>query len=42
MIKRIYDKNEIKINIPNHEMKELLYLYTKNARFTEEQNICTN
>ena len=31
MIKRIYDKNEININIPRHGMKELLYLYPKNA-----------
>ena len=33
-IKRIYDKNEIKTNIPKQEMKELLYLCTKNAHLT--------
>ena len=34
IIKRIYDKNEINTNIPKQEMKELLYLCTKNAHFT--------
>ena len=34
IIKRTYDKNEIKTNIPKQEMKELLYLCTKNAHFT--------
>ena len=30
----IYDKNEINTNVPKKEMKELLYLCTKNAHFT--------
>ena len=34
IIKRIYDKNEINTSIPKQEMKELLYLCTKNAYFT--------
>ena len=34
IIKRIYDKNETNIDIPKQEMKELLYLCTKNAHFT--------
>ena len=34
IIKRIYDKNEINTNKPKQEMKELLYLCTKNAHFT--------
>ena len=33
IIKRIYDK-EINTDIPKKEMRELLYLYTKNAHFT--------
>ena len=33
IIKRIYDKNEINTNIPKQDMKELLYLCTKNAHF---------
>ena len=33
IIKRIYDK-EINTDIPKTEMRELLYLYTKNAHFT--------
>ena len=31
-IKRIYDENKINTNIPKQEMKELLYLCTKNAQ----------
>ena len=31
IIKRIYEKNEINTSIPKQEMKELLYLCTKNA-----------
>ena len=38
LIKIIYDKNEINTNIPKHEMKELLYLWTKNAHFTLNSN----
>ena len=34
LIKRIYDRNEINTNIAKQEMKELLYLCTKNAHFT--------
>ena len=34
IIKRIYNKNEINTNIPKQEMRELLYLCTKNAHFT--------
>ena len=34
IIKRIYDKKEINTDIPKKEMKELLYLCTKNAHFT--------
>ena len=34
IIKRIYDKNEINTNILKQEMKELLYLCSKNAHFT--------
>ena len=34
IIKRIYNKNETNIDIPKQEMKELLYLCTKNAHFT--------
>ena len=34
IIKRIYDTNEINTNIWKQEMKELLYLCTKNANFT--------
>ena len=33
MIKRIYNKKEINTDIPNKEMKKLLYLCTKNALF---------
>ena len=32
--KRIYDKKEINTDIPKKEMRELLYLCTKNAHFT--------
>ena len=32
--KRIYDKKEINADIPKKEMRELLYLCTKNAHFT--------
>ena len=34
IIKRIYDKKEINTDIPKKEMRELLYLCTKNAHFT--------
>ena len=34
IIKRIYDTNEININIWKQKMKEWLYLCTKNANFT--------
>ena len=34
IIKRIYDKKEINTDIPKEEMRELLYLCTKNAHFT--------
>ena len=34
IIKRMYDRNEINTNIAKQEMKELLYLCTKNAHFT--------
>ena len=34
IVKRIYDKKEINTDMPKKEMKELLYLYTKNAHFT--------
>ena len=34
IIEIIYDKNEINTNIPTQEMKELLYLRTKNTHFT--------
>ena len=40
IIKRIYDKNEININIPKQEMKELLYLCTTNAHFTLNSKTC--
>ena len=34
VIKRIYDKNETDTNMAKQEMKELLYLCTKNEHFT--------
>ena len=34
IIIRIYDKNKINTNIQKQEMKDLLYLCTKNAHFT--------
>ena len=34
IVKRIYDKKEINTEMPKKEMKELLYLCTKNAHFT--------
>ena len=34
IIKRIFNKNKINTKIPKQEMKELLYLCTKNAHFT--------
>ena len=34
IIKSIYDKKEINTDIPKKEMRELLYLCTKNAHFT--------
>ena len=34
IIKRIYDKTEINTDIPNKEIRKLLYLCTKNAHFT--------
>ena len=34
IVKRIYDKKEINTDMPKKEMKELLYLCTKNAHFT--------
>ena len=34
LIKRIYDKNETDTNMAKQEMKELLYLCTKNEHFT--------
>ena len=34
IIKRIYDKKEINTDLPKKEMRELLYLCTKNAHFT--------
>ena len=34
IIKRTYDKKEINTDIPKKEMRELLYLCTKNAHFT--------
>ena len=34
IIKRIYDKKEINTDVPKKEMRELLYLCTKNAHFT--------
>ena len=40
--KRINDKNEINTNLSKQEMKELLYLCTKNADFTLNSKVCTN
>ena len=34
IIKHIYDKSGINTDIPNKEMRKLLYLFTKNAHFT--------
>ena len=34
IIERTNDKNEINTNIPKQEMKELIYLCTKNTHFT--------
>ena len=34
IIKKTYHKNELHTNLPKHEMKELLYLCTKNTHFT--------
>ena len=34
IIRHIYDKKEINTDIPKKEMRELLYLCTKNAHFT--------
>ena len=42
IIKRMHDKYEINTNIPKQEMKELLYLCTKNADFTLNSKVCTN
>ena len=39
IIEIIYDKNEINTNIPKQEMKELLYLRTKNTHFTLNSKI---
>ena len=39
IIEIIYDKNEINTNIPKQEMKELLYLRTKNTHLTLNSKI---
>ena len=33
ILKRVYEKKEIITTVPKHEMKELLYLCTKNIHF---------
>ena len=39
ILRRIYEKKEIVTDIPRCEMRELLYLYTKNVHFTFNSNI---
>ena len=34
IIKRIYDNKNINTDVPKNELREILYLYTKNAHFT--------
>ena len=41
ILNRIYEKNEIKTNIPREDMKLLLEMCTKNVHFTYDQKIYT-
>ena len=40
ILKRVYEKKEIITTIPKREMKELLYLCTKNVDFSFNNEIC--
>ena len=39
-LRRIYEKKEIATDIPKWEMRELLYICTKNVHFTFSNTIC--